>query len=151
MNITRRKALGLMGAVAVPSAAIAGVALATSRTDAHLVLTPEQEVDRLVLELHVAMRQVHGKCRLIRCEDSATITFCPPPRPRTVEFAGAGRYEVDDCGIRPLMWVERAPQFDSLTDGRCFKAVPEPRQLKTRYYYEVHLRTILVRKAGGIA
>jgi hypothetical protein len=145
--INRRNFLKQAPSVAAVVAAPPSLLAAEAPTPS--IETPQQVIDRLVIELHLAMRQAHGACDLVRSEDSSMIAFCPPPRPRTVEFAGAGRYEVDDRGIRPIMFIERAPQYDHPRDGRCFKAVPEPSQLKTRFYYEGHLRTILVRKIAG--
>jgi hypothetical protein len=128
-------------AISLPAAGCINAAVAAPQE------TLEQEIDRLAEELHAAMKRLNGDgCLLVRNEYRC-VAVCEPVRPRTVEFAGPGFYEVqisEKC--RPIYHVERAPEFDFRTE-KCFRLTPrDATHLGIHYNFESHLRTVLVRK-----
>ena len=139
-TLTRRTFLAAAPATAVSLRPASALACAEP------VETPEAQLERAVEALFAAMTRIHGEGCWIQRNDNSMIAVMEPVRPRIVEFQGPGKYEVEIGKLKPIMWVERAPELDRPSMGRCFRAIPQPADMPTRYYFEEELRTILIRK-----
>ena len=71
-----------------------------------------------------------------------------PYKPRIVEFAGPGHYEVEISeSRRPIYFVERAASHDSVALGLCFKLTPrDAKHLGVHFMFENDLKRALIRK-----
>lgn len=145
LNSTRRSFLGGITIAAVPTGAATAYALAPVSPDRQI--TPGERLEAAVVELQAAMTLIHGEgVQLIRNGDRC-IAVMEPHKPRIVEFAGPGFYEVEHGKAAPIYYVERDPKFDSVKEGRCFKLTPrDAKHLGVHYNFEHHLRTVLIKK-----
>ena len=139
-TLTRRTFLS-----AAPASAVS-LRSASALASAEPVETPEAQLERAVEALFAAMTRIHGEGCWIQRNGNSIIAVMEPVRPRIVEFQGPGKYEVEIGKTKPIMAITRAPDHDSPRFGRCFYAVPQPADLKRRYYFEDELRKILIRK-----
>ena len=145
-DVTRRNFLSRAPAVAaalsVPAAAFAIEHVQPQE------LTPQEKLDQAFAALEAAMIEIHGEGVLSKRNGNRLLCVVEPERPRIVEFAGAGYYEVFVSNTRqPIYWVERSPEKDSATHGRCYRLTPrDAKHLGTHYSYEGFLKTVLIRK-----
>lgn len=147
LTSSRLSFLGGMAIAAVPTGVATAYALAPISLDKRI--SPGERLEAAVLELEAAMIAIHGEgVRVIR-ETNKSLRFLEPFRPRIVEYAGAGRYEVEvSPGNHIIYAIDRDPKRrDDPVEGRCFRCVPEtgrPRQ--TVFMFEDYLRTVLIRR-----
>lgn len=129
---------------------IAGVA--TAGAIIHVVLpdavSAHERIEAATDELLAAMTDLHGEgCQLIR-NGNHIVSVLEPHKPRIVEYAGEGLYEVERSKTaRPIYYVERSPLNDSASLGRYFKLTPEyAKSLGAHFMFEGDLRLALIRK-----
>jgi hypothetical protein len=138
MNISRRTALGFLADAAVPSAAVAGVSLATAKP-ADTLPSPERAPEEAVKALEAAMTAIHGEgVSILRNGNHCICVTEPASADRRIHWSWSVR------GRRPENMsdhVRRAgPSVRPSRQRPRLQGSPEPKQLGTRYYYEHHLR-----------
>lgn len=129
---------------------VAGVAAASAILHVGLpdAATAQARIDAATDELFAAMEELHGPgVQLIRNKNHI-VSVVEPYKPRTVEFAGPGFYEVEISeSRRPIYFVERAALHDSLALGPCFKLTPrDAKHLGVHFMFENDLKRALIRK-----
>lgn len=137
---TRRGFLGHLAGVAAAGAIVQVGVPATVSAD--------ERIEAAVETIRAAMVEIHGEgCEVIR-NGNHLVSVISPPKPRIVEFAGAGYYEVEQSKtVRPIYYVERYVAHDSLTAGRCYRLTPrDAKHLGTHFMFEGDLRLALIRK-----
>jgi len=137
---TRRGFFGHIAGVAA-----AGAILHVGLPDA---ATAQARIDAATDELFAAMEQLHGPgVQLIR-NANHIVSVVEPYKPRIVEFAGPGHYEVEMSNRkRPIYFVERAAPRDNLNLGKCYRLTPrDAKHLGVRFMFENDLKRALIRK-----
>ncbi len=146
---TRRRALGLMGAITASTASVAGAAPLLRPKTADPILTPEAQLEAAVAALEEAMVAIHGddSVRVVR-DGNNFISVIKRPKPYIREWQGAGYYEVKIAwNLAPIFHVVHFSAFDDFKDGRCFRLAPrDADEVGIRYMYERDLQRALVRK-----
>lgn len=129
---------------------VAGVAAASAILHVGLpdAATAQARLEAATDELFAAMTEIHGPgVQLIRNKNHI-VSVVEPYKPRIVEFAGPGFYEVElSDRKRPIYFVERAASKDSLISGRRFKLTPrDAKHLGVYFMFENDLKRALIRK-----
>ncbi|MDO6963996.1 twin-arginine translocation signal domain-containing protein [Rhizobium alvei] len=140
INLNRRRFLAAAPAAAGALLPIPALAV-TSPPE-----TPQEELDRAVGALFAAMTRIHGEgVRIIRNGNSG-ICVMAPDRPELFNFTGAGLYEVQHEGGRPIWRMERAPEHDDPAGyGRAFWVTPQFRPKERSLKFDIALTGKFVR------
>lgn len=148
-NLTRRAALGFMGAITASTASVAGAAPFLRPKAVDPALTPEAQLEAAVIALEAAMVAIHGdgSVRVVR-DGNNFVSVIKRLKPYIIEWQGDGFYEVKIAWNKaPIFHVIRFGPFDDFKDGRCFRLAPrDADEVGIRYMYERDLQRALVRK-----
>jgi len=149
---SRRSFLGGVAAASLPIAAVAATiepqAIPDSLEAQLARMTAAERKHYHAGQLALTMAEMYSGDWVVKFgEKERVVLIMEVFPPRIVEFAGPGRYLVERTkDMNVAYFIERAPQFDCLKEGRCFKLTPSAPKEPVVYNYERHLRTVLIRK-----